>query len=161
MDDEERRFVLWAVRAVYDERSIDRVTRRHGELRRQTIGQVEGEIYFVECTAGRGCVVLVRSVRKANEHEERAYLGGQLDAEAVPRRVNPTGKPGRIRLRPVDRRNVDIGYKPDADIAVLTRRELREFKPATDEAPSVAALRRRMRVFQARSRRFSVSRSEP
>ena len=105
-------------------------------------------------------MVLVRSVRKANEHEERAYLGGQLDAEAVPCRVGPTGKMGRVKLRQVDRWRVDSGYKPDADIAVLTRRELREFKSATDEAPGVAALRRRLQVFRARLRRSSVSRSE-
>ena len=160
MNDEVRRFVDWAARAVYDERSIDRVTRRHGERRRQTIGQVQGEIYFVECTDG-GCVILVRSVRKAHEQEERAYLGGQLGAEVVPRRADPTAKLGRVMLRPIDRVRIDGYYKPDADIAVLSKRELREFKPATDEAPGVAALRRRLQVFQARLRRHAVSPLQP
>lgn len=152
MNDDICRFVDCAARAVYDEQSIDRVTRRHRERRSQTIGQVDREIYFVECTYG-GCVILVRSVRKAHEQEKLAYLGGQLGAEAVPRRAGPTGKLNRVKLRPIDRIRIDSYYKPDADIAVLSRCELREFKPLTDEAPSVAVLRRRLHVFQVRTRR--------
>jgi hypothetical protein len=45
------------------------------------------------------------------------------------------------------------GHKPTADSRALTRRELREFRSGQDEAPGVAALRRRLQVLRARSRR--------
>jgi hypothetical protein len=103
-----------------------------------------------------GCRGFVKSVRKAHEQEERAYLGGKPGAEAVRRRAGPTGKPGRVIPRRMDWR-LNGGHKPTADSRALTWRELREFKSGQDEAPSVAALRRRLQVLRARSRRFSMS----
>jgi hypothetical protein len=71
----------------------------------------------------------------------------------VRRRGGPTGKPDRVMPPGLDLKRLNWGHKPATDSRVLTRRELREFKSGQDEAPGVAALRRRLQVLRARSRR--------
>jgi putative transcriptional regulator len=57
---------------------------------------------------------------------------------------------GVIRGR-IDPKRIDssAAFAPDADTPVLTKRELREFKPVqVDDTPDVAAIRRRLRLSQ-------------
>lgn len=57
-----------------DARRIDRTdTRRHyGEPRRQTIGEIEGTIYFAAYTF-RGSSIRIISARRAHDKEEKEY----------------------------------------------------------------------------------------
>ena len=66
-----------AARVFADERRLERVDRRHdyGEERRQTIGEVDGRIFFVAFTQ-RGNAVRIISARRAHDHEETAYREG-------------------------------------------------------------------------------------
>ena len=75
----------------------------------------------------------------------------QFGADGVLRRIGPSGKVGRVIRAQVDpkRINSPAAYKPDEDTPILTRRELREFKPVqAHKAPDVASLRRRLRLSQ-------------
>jgi putative transcriptional regulator len=61
------------------------------------------------------------------------------------------GKTGRVLRGRVHDALLDMpaAFAPDADTPVLTRRELRELKPVlVDDAPDLAALRRRLRLSQ-------------
>jgi len=62
-----------------DKRRLERVDGRrdYGEERRQTIGEVDGEVYFVAFTV-RDNVVRIISARKAHDHEEGAYRQGSI-----------------------------------------------------------------------------------
>ncbi|MDX2143385.1 MAG: BrnT family toxin [Rhodospirillaceae bacterium] len=64
----------FAKRVFDDPRRIDRpdLRRDYGEDRRQTIGDIDGEIYFVVYTP-RGGVVRIISARRAHDNEKRAY----------------------------------------------------------------------------------------
>ena len=80
-------------------------------------------------------------------HITRARLGndGKL------RRVSRAGKTGGVLKGRVDQEkiNTPAAFAPDDDVPVLTRRELRQFKPvAVRSAPDIAALRRRLRLSQ-------------
>jgi uncharacterized protein len=68
----------YAARVFEDERRLERVDRRrdYGEDRWQTIGEIEGETYFVVFTA-REQVVRIISARRAHDHEDRAYRKGE------------------------------------------------------------------------------------
>ena len=75
----------------------------------------------------------------------------RLGADGRLRRLTATGKAGRALQGRVDPARVDnpAAFAPDADTPVLTRRELREFRPViVKEGIDVAALRRRLRLSQ-------------
>ena len=75
----------------------------------------------------------------------------KLGADGRLHRITASGKIGAVIRGRVDpkRINSPAAFAPDADTPVLTRRELREFKPVqVDETPDVAALRRRLRLSQ-------------
>jgi putative transcriptional regulator len=81
------------------------------------------------------------------QHIVRAKLG----ADGELRRVSPSGKTGRIIKARVNPERLDdpAAFEPDVDTPVLTRRELKELKrPASEETPDVAALRRKLRLSQ-------------
>jgi uncharacterized protein len=61
-----------------DQRRLERVDRRrdYGEERWQTIGEIEGETYFVVFTI-RERVVRIISARRAHDHENRTYRKGE------------------------------------------------------------------------------------
>ena len=66
-----------AVDVFFDSDRVERVDlrREYGEVRRQTIGAVEGRVYFVVFTR-RGNRVRVISLRRAHDHEEKSYDAG-------------------------------------------------------------------------------------
>jgi putative transcriptional regulator len=75
----------------------------------------------------------------------------KLGADGRLHRITASGKFGAVIRGRVDpkRINSPAAFAPDADTPVLTRRELRELRPVQlDEAPDVAALRRRLRLSQ-------------
>jgi putative transcriptional regulator len=75
----------------------------------------------------------------------------KLGADGRLRRIGPSGKIGGVVRGRVDPKRVNSpsAFAPDADTPILTRRELRELKPVrVEEAPDVAALRRRLRLSQ-------------
>jgi len=77
----------------------------------------------------------------------RAKLGGDGQLH----RISASGKMGGVIRRRVDRKRIHsaAAFAPDDDTPILTRRELRELRPVrVDEAPDVAALRRRLRLSQ-------------
>lgn len=81
------------------------------------------------------------------QHIVRAKFG--VDGKL--RRVSPSGKTGAIIKARVNPERLDdpAAFEPDADTPVLTRRELKELKhPASEEAPDVVALRRKLRLSQ-------------
>lgn len=67
-----------AARIFADARRLERLDRRrdYGEDRRQTIGKIEGRIFFVAFTI-RGDAVRIISARRAHDHEESAYREGK------------------------------------------------------------------------------------
>lgn len=75
----------------------------------------------------------------------------RLGADGKLRRVAQSGRtsravPGRINEKLLDS---PAAFEPDTDTPVLTRRELRELRPAAvDKTPDVAAIRRRLRMSQ-------------
>ena len=74
-----------------------------------------------------------------------------LGADGRLRRIGQEGKTGRAMPGRVNAVRLDspAAFAPDADTPILTRRELRELRPvAVNEAPDVAALRRRLRMSQ-------------
>ena len=75
----------------------------------------------------------------------------KLGADGKLRRVGPAGKSGHVLRGRVNAALLDspAAFAPDADTPVLTRRELRDLLPvAVNEAPDLAALRRRLRLSQ-------------
>lgn len=67
------------------------------------------------------------------------------------RRVGAAGKLGRVLQAHVDPARIDspAAFEPDADTPILTRRELREFRPViVKDTIDVAAVRRRLRLSQ-------------
>jgi putative transcriptional regulator len=77
----------------------------------------------------------------------RAKLG--IDGKL--RRLTSAGKRGQILRGRVNQARLDspAAFAPDADAPFLTRRELREMRPARlDQIPDVAAVRRRLRLSQ-------------
>jgi hypothetical protein len=65
---------LFAQRVFDDPNRIDRIDQRraYGEERRQTIGRIGPEVYFVAYTT-RGAVVRIISARKAHDNEQDDY----------------------------------------------------------------------------------------
>ena len=68
----------YAARVFADARRLERVDGRrdYGEKRRQTIGEVEGRVFFVAFTH-RGNAIRIISARRAHDHEEAAYREGK------------------------------------------------------------------------------------
>ena len=68
----------YAARVFADKRRLERIDGRHdyGEERRQTIGEVDGRVFFVAFTQ-RSDAVRIISARRAHDHEESAYREGK------------------------------------------------------------------------------------
>ncbi|MDE2013212.1 MAG: BrnT family toxin [Alphaproteobacteria bacterium] len=67
----------YAAQVFADPGRLERVdTRRdYGEERRQTIGEVDGRVFFVAFTH-RGPVIRIIWAKRAHDHEEKAYREG-------------------------------------------------------------------------------------
>ncbi len=68
----------YAARVFADAHRLERIDwrRDYGEERRQTIGEVEGRIFFVVFT-NRPNAIRIISARRAHDHEEAAYREGK------------------------------------------------------------------------------------
>jgi DNA-binding transcriptional regulator YiaG len=81
----------------------------------------------------------------------KRIVRAKLGADSKIRRVGAAGGSGRILRGRVNAVLLDsaAAFAPDAGTPVLTRRELHDLRPvAVDEAPDLAALRRRLRLSQ-------------
>lgn len=131
-----------------DEDRVERMDRRrdYGEERWQTIGEVGGKIYFVVFTYRGESESFPRGERMSKKSESIARA--RLGTDGKLRRLTDAGRILRGRVNPA-RLDSPAAFAPDADTPFLTRRELREMRPARlDQVPDVAAVRRRLRLSQ-------------